>query len=142
MSQRMRILSVKVEGTPFIGYDRWGRPIYTSDPEQVMEWLCNGWRYRFNRVRSRRMKYADPDHMLLEPIGDTVDNRSKSEAKNDIPWLAAMPDRVIATCERMENTEWWAAVQRRKTIKKQGGNPRKHAPVETQETGRDLRLLV
>ena len=63
----MRILSVKVEGTPFIGYDRWGRPIYTSDPEQVMEWLCNGWRYRFNRVRSRRMKYADPDHMLLEP---------------------------------------------------------------------------
>lgn len=123
MSQKMRILSVRVEGTPFTGCDRWGGPVYESDPDKVMEWLCNGWRYRFNRVRSRRMKYADPDHALLEPIGDTTDTRLKSEAKNDTPWLAAMPDRVIATCERMENTEWWAAVQRRKTIQKQGGNP-------------------
>lgn len=73
MSQKMRILSVRVEGTPFTGCDRWGGPVYESDPDKVMEWLCNGWRYRFNRVRSRRMKYADPDHALLEPIGDTTD---------------------------------------------------------------------
>lgn len=119
----MKILSVRVEGMPFLGYDEWGGPIYTSDSERVMNWLCDGWRYRFNQVRSRRMRYADPDHMLLEPIGGTVDTRTKGEAREDIPWLASMPSCVIATCDRIENTEWFSAVKRRKTILKQGGDP-------------------
>lgn len=123
VSQKTIIEQVRVEGEPFLGYDRCGAPIRTNNPNIVMRWLCFGWRFRFNQLRSRRMKYASPDHKLLEYIGGAPDMRKTSETREDYPWLACIPDNILDSTLKCERTEWSAAIKRRKTLREKGLNP-------------------
>lgn len=139
MSQRTRIESVHVEGMPFLGYDKWGGPVHSDDPDRVMRWLCHGWRHRFNELRSRRMRYADPDHMLLEPIGEDVDARRTSECREDHPWTACVPDTILDSTLKEERTEWNAAIKRRQTLREKGTDP--GAMPGFKRKGRDLTFV-
>ncbi len=38
-----------------------------------------------------------------------------SEARTRFPWLACIPSPVLASCERVENSEWYADLKRKKT---------------------------
>lgn len=132
MSQQVRILKVMVTGaSPYLGEMRLadGSTVsaYSSDPDRVMCWLCDGWRGRFNQYRSRRMKYAK-DGETLVPLGDRVDDCTDAQARIEYSWLAAIPQLVLQAPGRIENTEWWGAVKRRKTNikhhRKAGAMPR------------------
>ena len=118
---------VEVRGAaPFLGMESMPSgeqiPMYSRNPDMVMRWLCDGWRCRFNQLRSRRSKW-DRDREQLVPIGQDVDNRTDREARGECSWLAAIPAMILQSPNRIENTEWWAANKRRKTLKKQHRNP-------------------
>ena len=122
MSQLVKIARVDVQGAPiFLGLDSDGQPMYTTDGSKAVEWLCDGWRYRFNQHRSQRQKYG-ANHELV-PIGDSVDERSVKATRKDCLWLAAVPQIILDSTQRIEYKEWWAGIGRRKTLKKQGRNP-------------------
>lgn len=105
----------------FLGLSSDGVAEYSSDPERVMQWLCDGWRSRYNQLRSRRKKHGADGELV--PIGGTADGQSQSEARHNNLWLAALPDDVISSTTRLEHNEWFAGVKRRKTLKKAGRNP-------------------
>lgn len=124
MSQKVRIERVSIRGaTPYLG-ESFARdsdgsiissePIFSRAPNKIMQWLCNGWRTRFNQIRSRRSKY-DADGNLV-PIGYSVDNRKHSEARAELSYLESMPSLVMESTDKIERTEWFAALQRRKTL--------------------------
>ena len=55
MSQKVRIDGVRHAGASvFLGVDHCGNPRWTRNSERVMEWLCDGWRTRFNQRREQR----------------------------------------------------------------------------------------
>lgn len=126
MSQLVRIERVSIRGAaPYIGVCETKQgshgDVWSRDPDTVMRWLCDGWRCRFNQLRSRRMKY-DKDHNLI-PIGYAVNGYTVKQARECCPWLTAIPDLVLSSTERVENTEWWAANKRRRTLRKKHRNP-------------------
>lgn len=122
MSQLTRIRSVDVQGASvFLGLSADGSPMYSSDPDMVVRWLCDGWRSRFNQLRSRRKKHG-PDHELI-PLGGAVNEQSQTQARRENSWMTALPDAVLSSTQRLEHNEWFAGVHRRKTLKKQGKNP-------------------
>lgn len=124
MSRKYRIDRVEVTGaTPFLGYDRCGAPMYSRDPERVMSWLGDAWRYRFNQLRSRRSRYLMGAKNVLVPISDNPDMRSIKETREDCSWLGSCPDLILLSCQYLENTEWFAATKRRKTNVKHGRKP-------------------
>ena len=124
MSRKYRIDRVEVTGaTPFLGYDRCGAPMYSRDPERVMSWLGDAWRYRFNQLRSRRSRYLMGAKNVLVPISDNPDMRSIKETREDRSWLGSCPDLILLSCQYLENTEWFAATKRRKTNVKHGRKP-------------------
>lgn len=62
MSQKTVIERVEVRGAaPFLGLHTLSSgeqvPLYSCNADVVMQWLCDGWRCRFNQVRSRRQKW-------------------------------------------------------------------------------------
>lgn len=87
-----------------------------------MAWLCDGWRSRYNQLRSRRHKY-DKTTQQLTPIGNSVNTDTDRQARQHCSWLTAIPAMILQSPNRIENTDWWAANKRRKTLKKQGKNP-------------------
>lgn len=126
MSQLVHIEHVSIRGaSPYIGVCETKQgsheDVWSRDPDTVMRWLCDGWRCRFNQLRSRRMKY-DKDHNLI-PIGYSVNGYTVKQARECCSWLAAIPDLVLSSTERVENTEWWAANKRRRTLRKNHRNP-------------------
>lgn len=69
MSQKVRILGVRVKGHAFVGRPAPtgvdgtrvagpGAPAWSADPDVVMTWLCDGFRARFNDRRAWRGRYA------------------------------------------------------------------------------------
>ena len=59
MSQKVVIERVIIRGAaPYVGMCATGNgerlPLYSANPNIVMEWLCDGWRCRYNQLRSRR----------------------------------------------------------------------------------------
>lgn len=99
MSRKYRIDRVEVTGaTPFLGYDRCGAPMYSRDPERVMSWLGDAWRYRFNQLRSRRSRYLMGAKNVLVPISDNPDMRSIKETREDCSWLGSCPDLILLSC--------------------------------------------
>lgn len=127
MSQKTSIISVRVEGAaPYLGecVDVDGNPVptWSSDPDRVMRWLCDGWRCRYNQLRSRRKKW-DRDKSQLVPLGDVVDERTDKTVREECTWLTAIPAMILQSPNRIENTDWWAAVKRRKTLKKKHRYP-------------------
>lgn len=63
------------------------------------------------------------DKSVLVPIGDVVDERTDKQVRRDCSWMAALPAMVLQSPNRIENTDWWAANKRRKTLKKKHRYP-------------------
>ncbi len=126
MSQKVVIERVQVRGAiPYLGTntteDGQQVPLYSSNPDIVMRWLCDGWRCRYNQLRSRRQKW-DKTKQSLVPLGNEPDMRTDRQARVECSWLAAIPAMVLQSPNRIENTDWWSANKRRKTLRKQHRN--------------------
>ena len=97
-------------------------PLYSANQDIVMRWLCDGWRCRYNQLRSRRTKW-DRETQTAVPLGGRPDMRSDRQARLECSWLAAIPSMVLQSPNRIENTDWWSASKRRRTLKKQHRSP-------------------
>ena len=125
MSQKVRIDGVKHAGASvFLGVDHCNNPCWTRNPERVMVWLCDGWRTRFNQRREQRMhnvpvkdESGEIVDWVREPLGgpDVAELLSDREARLHCSWMAAVPSSVLATSNRLEDTEWSAGLKRKKT---------------------------
>ncbi len=125
MSQKTRITKVGHDGAAvYLGQDACGNPTWTRNPERIMDWLCDGWRYRFNQHREHRpMRRLMEDTTTHErmwvsiPLGgpDVGEPVKDHQARVDHPWLACIPSPVIASCAKIENTQWFAGLKRKKT---------------------------
>lgn len=126
MSQKVRIDGVKHAGASvFLGVDHYGNPCWTRNPERVMVWLCDGWRTRFNQRREQRPRNVPVKDeageivdWVKEPLGgpDVTELLSDKEARLQCSWMAAVPSSILATSNRLEDTEWSAGLKRRKTV--------------------------
>lgn len=127
MSQKVVIERVQVRGAaPYLGMsatpDGQQVPLYSTNPDVVMRWLCDGWRCRYNQLRSRRTKW-DRESQTAVPLNGRPDMRSDRQARLECSWLTAMPAMVLQSPNRIENTDWWSANKRRRTLKKKHRNP-------------------
>lgn len=125
MSQVTKIHHMSFRGVPAYLGEHNGTPLYSGNPEKVAGWLCDAFRTRFNQHRSQRCKYVYQDGQqlldlngdpLLTPIGSTVTTVTDKQARQQFPHLAGVPSLVLQAPERLESTEWFAAVKRRKTV--------------------------
>lgn len=127
MTQKVCIERVEVRGAaPYLGMcvDTVGRemPVWSDNPQVVLDWLCDAWRCRYNQLRTRRMKW-NRDRSELVPLGTVVDSRTDRQVREQCSWLASVPAMVLQSPNRIENTDWWSANKRRKTLKKKHRNP-------------------
>ena len=127
MSQKVVIESVQIRGAaPYLGMsatpDGQQVPLYSTNPDIVMRWLCDGWRCRYNQLRSRRTKW-DRKSQTAVPLNGRPDMRSDRQVRLECSWFAAIPAMVLQSPNRIENTDWWSANKRRKTLKKKHRNP-------------------
>lgn len=114
MSQRTVIERVDVQGASvYLGLSSEGVEQYSRDGARVMRWLCDGWRYRFNALRSRRY-VLNRNHERI-PLSECADMRSVKDMRLECSWIAAMPAMIVQSPERIENTQWFSAIARRKT---------------------------
>lgn len=127
MSQKVKIIGVKHSGSPvFLGMDKSNNPICTCNSDRIMEWLCNGWRFRFNQHRSYRtvrkpfIDEKTQDRVWLDvPLGGYELSKplTDKEARDQFSWLSALPAMVISSTLRVENTDWFASLKRIKSTK-------------------------
>ncbi len=125
MSQKVRIVNVKHAGcSVYLGDDLCHNHVWTRNAERIMDWLCDGWRSRYNQHRAQR-----PTRRLVEDVrthermwvdvplgGPDVDAPLKdSEARDACHWLACIPSPILASCARVENIGWFSALKRKKT---------------------------
>jgi putative transposase len=129
MSQTARITRFSFRGVPAYLGEHQGIPIFSGNPQRVAEWLCDGYRTRFNQCRSNRCKYVYENKQrvldvtgkpVLVPIGSSVTTLRHTDARQQFPHLSAIPSNVLQAPERIEATEWFAATARRKTLIAQG----------------------
>ena len=118
MSQKAKIINVKHSGAPVYRGTHQGTDSFITSPESIMNWLCDGYRARFNQHRSNRQKYDKNKNLV--PIGTTVTDVTDKQARVEYSYLAAIPAMILQAPEKKENTEWWSAVKRRKTLKEKG----------------------
>ena len=142
MSQKVAIARARVHGSPvYLGEvtqpDGMVVPVWSADPGRVLDWLCDGFRFRFNQRRSTRCRYltcedragqrvvvSDPAGVpVLVPIGNTVTDISDAAARGRHSFLAAMPGYVLEATLKTENTDWFSGVKRRKTNAASGRKP-------------------
>ena len=126
MSQKVRIDGVKhVGASVFLGVDHCNNPCWTRNPERIMVWLCDGWRTRFNQRREQRPRNIPVKDeaggiidWVKEPLGgpDVADLLSDREARLQCSWMAAVPSPILASTDKVENSEWFAGLKRRKAI--------------------------
>ena len=151
MSQIVKILSAKATGEALVGFDD-ETPIYSSAAEEILEWLANGYRTRFNSQRALRKKYTyqktyicgaegitteskrildENGEPVLQYIGVTKEKPEEPIAYTDKefrkakPYFASLPSYLLHHAVRKENQDWFAAAKRRKTLqgkKKNGGS--------------------
>lgn len=126
MSQKVRIDGVRHAGTNvFLGVDHCGNPCWTRNPERIMVWLCDGWRSRFNQRREQRPRSTpikddatgEITDWTEEPLGgpNILPLMSDSQARTSCLWMAGIPSAILASTNRIENTEWFAGLKRKKT---------------------------
>ena len=126
MSQKVRIDGVKHNGASvFLGVDHCGNPCWTRNPERIMVWLCDGWRSRFNQRREQRPRSTpvkdnatgEITDWTEEPLGgpNILPLMSDSQARTSCLWMAGIPSAILASTNRIENTEWFAGLKRKKT---------------------------
>ena len=142
MSQQVTITGARVHGSPVYLGERTGldgvrEPVWSANPEEVMGWLCDGFRFRFNQRRSTRCRYLtcedrDGDRVLvtapagapvLVPIGRSVADITDAQARRAHSFLAAMPGYVLEATLKTEATDWFSAAKRRKTNTANGRKP-------------------
>ncbi|MBT1164660.1 RNA-guided endonuclease InsQ/TnpB family protein [Bifidobacterium felsineum] len=144
MSRKYRITRVDITGaTPYLGHGRQGAPVWSKDPDRVMGWLCDAWRFRFNQHRSQRSRYLIGTHApdgLLEPLGN-MDTRNNRETREDYEWTSAVPDLILLSPWMMERKEWFAAVKRRDTNLKHGRKPGRMPGFKRRKQGRRFTCL-
>jgi len=126
MSQKVRIDGVKHTGASvFLGVDHCDNPYWTRNPERVMEWLCDGWRTRFNQRREQRPRNVPVKDeaggiidWVKEPLGgpDVAELLPDKEARLRCSWMAGIPAPILSSTDRIENTEWSAGLKRKKTV--------------------------
>lgn len=125
MSQKVRIDGVKhVGASVFLGVDHCGNPCWTRNPERIVAWLCDGWRSRFNQRREQRPRnipIKDATGEITDWVKEPLDGpdisplMSDSQARTLCLWMAGIPSAILASTNRIENTEWFAGLKRRKT---------------------------
>lgn len=142
MSQQVKITRARVHGSAvYLGDvtepDGTGVPVWSANPDEVMGWLCDGFRFRFNQRRSNRCRYltcqdrdGDPvmvidpaGALVLAPIGNTVTDITDAQARRTHSFLAAMPGYVLEATLKTEATDWFSAAKRRKTNTAAGRRP-------------------
>ena len=99
MSQKVVIERVLIRGAaPYVGMcaasDGQQIPLYSANPDIVMRWLCDGWRCRYNQLRSRRAKW-DKNLGMSIPLGGEPDMRSDRQVRLECSWLSAIPAMVL-----------------------------------------------
>lgn len=124
MSQKVRIIKVKHTGASvYLGDDPCHNPRWTRNPERIMDWLCDGWRTRFNQHREHRtvrryMEDTESHERMWVDVhlggADVGEPLKDSEARTLCPWLACIPAAILASPTRVENSEWYAALKRKK----------------------------
>ena len=105
MSQKVRIIKVKHTGASvYLGDDSYRNRRWTRNPERIMDWLCDGWRTRFNQHREHRTtrRYMEDveshERMWVDvPLGGaTVGEPFKdSKARTRCSWLACIPAAIL-----------------------------------------------
>lgn len=134
MSQQVKITRARLHGSPvYLGevtaLDGTEAPVWSANPDEVVGWLCDGFRFRFNQRRSTRCRYLtcedrDGDRVMvidqageavLVPIGRTVTDITDAHARHRHSFLAAMPGYVLEATLKTEATDWFSAAKRRKT---------------------------
>jgi putative transposase len=142
MSQQVKITRARVHGSAVYlgdvtGPDGIVPSVWSADPDEVLGWLCDGFRFRFNQRRSTRCRYLtcqdrDGDNVMvidpagepvLVPIGRTVTDITASRARKQHSFLAAMPSLVLEATLKTEATDWFSATKRRKTNSANGRKP-------------------
>jgi IS605 OrfB family transposase len=134
VSQKVAIAGVRMTGRAYLGEQ--ARPdesvvqVWSGDGAETMNWLCDAYRTRFNQHRSTRSRYVydddqnrvlDPDGTpVLVPIGSTVTDVSDRACRALFSYLSAVPAMILQAPAKTENTEWFAAARRRKTLAGKG----------------------
>lgn len=126
MSQKVVIERVQVQGAaPYLGMsatlDGQQVHLYSTNPDIVMRWLCDGWRCRYNQLRSRRTKW-DRETQTDVPLSGKPDMRSDRQVRLECSWLAAIPAMILQSPNKIENTDWCSAIKRRRTLKEKHRN--------------------
>lgn len=130
LSQKVHISGFKLIGHVYAGVDENELPVFMRDGRSVAQWLGHNTRVRYNQQRSRRSKYVYVDKVrqldeagnpLLVPIGDVVTELSTGQARQQLPWMASTPSMVLHHAVRDEQSAWFAAAKRRKTLGSRAG---------------------
>ncbi len=124
MSQKVKITKVRHEGASvYLGNDKYGNERYSRNPERIIEWMCDGWRYRFNEFRAIRStrKYVGKDSEDSPIYKDTflggddpIQPGLNSESRVRSSWLRSVPSCVFEV-RQSESTDWFASLKRIKT---------------------------
>ena len=77
MSQQVKITRARMHGSAVYlgdvtGPDGTVAPAWSADPGEVLAWLCDGFRFRFNQRRSTRCRYLtceDRNGDRVRPLG-------------------------------------------------------------------------
>lgn len=139
MSQQVKITRARLHGSAVYlgdvtGPDGTEAPVWSANPDEVLGWLCDGFRFRFNQRRSTRCRYLtcedrNGDRVMvidqagepvLVPIGRTVTDITDAQARRGHSFLAGLPSLVLEATLKTEATDWFSAGKRRKTNKAQG----------------------
>lgn len=124
MSQVAKIRRMSFRGVPAYLGKHQDQELYSGNPQRVGEWLCDGYRTRFNQHRSNRSSYVYVDgekvldingNPMLKPIGGDVVTVTDKEARQQFPHLAGIPAMILQAPARIESAEWFAAAKRKKT---------------------------
>lgn len=142
MSQQVKITRVRLHGSAVYlgevtGPDGTVTPTWSASPDEVVGWLCDGFRFRFNQRRSVRCRYLtcedrggdrvmviDPaGEPVLVPVGRAVTDITDAQARRRHSFLAATPSLVLEATLKTEATDWFSATKRRKTNAAAGRRP-------------------
>ena len=116
MSQKVRIKGVHVSTPILINIDANQQPIMSDDPDVIMKYMMDGYRFMKNKKRSTRWDYED-DNGNKHYIGDN-DTRKVSELRANYDFIKALPSDLIDTAMQDEMKEWNAAWSRNETLKR------------------------
>ena len=93
MSQKVRIKSVHASTPILINIDANKQPVMSDDPDVIMKYMMDGYRFMKNKKRSTRWDYED-DNGNKHYIGDN-DTRKVSELRDAYDFIKSLPSDLI-----------------------------------------------